>query len=241
MRWRRYEARPPAAASVGLQTGDAEDYSDPDFPLGMLRVFGTLIAKGTEKDRILFTNMEDDGEGDNWGAVQICSDKNKSAFAFCTFEYARGVVNIELEDGQTVNATGALSFIDCGGTVENCVFRGSWAGLNAKGESQVKVRFSDFVANKYGMESNGDAKILLNSCIVYGNENGFFINQEGGVTLSYCFVEKGSLHENAEDVKGNILNKKSPLFKDEDEGDFRLDKKSPCLKKGEGNKNIGAY
>jgi hypothetical protein len=227
---------------VRFQTGENEDFSDPDFPLGMLRVFGSVVAKGTIKDRILFTHLEEDGEDDRWGAIQMCSNKATSVFSYCILEYARGVVNIYLEESdETVNATGALSFINCKGTVENCVIRHSWAGVNAKGASQVKVRSCNILFNEYGVESNMGAKISIISSILYGNENGFFINEENGVSLSYCFVEKGAWHENVRSVEGNIRNQSDPLFKDVDNDDYRLQKNSPCIKKGEGGKNMGIF
>ena len=227
---------------VRFQTGDAEDYSESDFPLGMLRVFGTIVAKGTIKDPIVFTHLEDDEEDDQWGAVHVCSSQSNSVFSYCKFEYARGVVNIPVEDSDNnINATGAVSFYNCGGLVENCLIRYSWAGVNAKGKSKVKVRFCNILDNKYGLESNTGAKITVSSCILDDNETGFFLNEDNAISLSYCFVESGSWHDRLKDGGNNIKDEDDAMFKNKDENDFRLSKKSPCNKKGEGGKNIGMY
>lgn len=227
---------------IRLQTGEIEDYGDTDFQLGMFRVYGTIIAKGTKNEPIVFTHQEGDGEDDRWGTIQVFSDKNESVFSYCTLEYARGVVNMPAPGSEDIdNATGAVSFVECDGLVEFCVIRKSWAAVNAKHGSKVTVNNCTVLSNNYGLEANTGGKMLVASCILYDNETGFFINEVGGIKMTASFVQDGQWDDNIKDGGKNIQDEDDPKFKNFDDGDFTLTKKSPCRKKGVGGKNMGAF
>jgi hypothetical protein len=222
---------------------ELETFGSGKFKLGMMRVRGNLVAKGTPEERILFTRLEQEDLKDPfWGAIQVCASLGESVFSHCTFEYANGVLNIPTGENEVQeNATGALSFIECGGTVDNCVFRFNWAAINAKHGATVKVNYCTIVDNKYAIEANEDSKVKVVACIFYDNLDGFFINEDNDIEMTYSFVQEGKWDDNILDNQFNNRRGGNPLFKAPKKGDYSLAKKSPCKNKGPGGKNIGAF
>jgi hypothetical protein len=229
---------------VRFVTGDNREYNEEDFALGFLRVYGTLKAEGTEKEPILFTR---DGDEGLWGCIHINSFNKKSTLKWCVIEYAHYIREVVDEGtGDYDNSTGAISFYGSGGRVENCVIRNSWAAINAKNGSQPIVSHCTIVDNEYALESNasgfhGATKIKADNCILHFNQNGFFISEEGGVSLAYSYVDKDQWDDNIDDKGNNIPEGEGPQFIDLAKKDYRLKKKSPCRKKGKDGTNMGAF
>jgi hypothetical protein len=230
---------------VRFATSEERDYSSDDFEMGILRVFGTLKAVGSQTDPILFTR---DGRRGQWGCIHIQSGNKKSLIKWCIVEYSHYIQGLvfDPDDESTDNSTGAISFYGSGGRVENCVIRNSWAAINAKNGASPVIDHCTIVENEYALESNADGprgttKIKASNCILHGNENGFFITESDGVSLAYTFVDEGQWDDNIEDGGNNIKKGKDPLFEDMDDENYKLKKKSPCRKKGADRTNMGAY
>jgi hypothetical protein len=229
---------------IRFLTSDNREYNDEGFEMGLLRVYGTLKAEGTEKEPILFTRDGDEGQ---WGCIHIISMNKKSTLKWCIVEYAHYIREV-VDDGSGDydNSTGAISFYGSGGRVENCVIRNSWAAINAKNGAQPVVSHCTIVDNEYALESNADGsngttRIKVDNCILHFNNNGFFISETDGVSLSYTYVDKDQWDENIEDKGNNIREGMGPQFVDLNKQDYRLKKKSPCRKKGKEGTNMGAY
>jgi hypothetical protein len=222
---------------------EQEEFGNGSFKLGMLRVRGLLIAKGTPEERILFTRLEqEDLKEAVWGTIQVCAVSGKSEFVHCNFEYANGVIEVPTGESEVKeNATGALSFIECAGLVENCLFRLNWAGINAKHGSVLDIKYCTIVENKYSIEANEDSRIKARGCLFYDNIDGFFVNDRNDLELSYSFVQNGQWDDNIYDAQNNVRKGDNPKFNNPKKGDYSLSKKSPCLAKGEKGKNVGAF
>jgi len=223
---------------VKFKTGTDRDYTNDGvksrtFDVGFLRVKGTLIAKGSKKKFITFTH---DNNG-TWGNVCVNSNKSESFFQYCKFEYSyylRGVIPGD-------NATGSLTFIGCGGTVQNCIFANNgWTAFNCKQSASPTFTNNVIYNNEYAIECNTGSSPFIQNCIIWNNRNGFYVNGNSKPKISYSLTQDSNLPDAAIDEGYNILNK-NPMFKDERNNNFSLKKESPCIKTGKKGEAMRAY
>ena len=213
-----------------FKTGENREFNEDTFDLGFLRVNGVIIAEGTKSDPICFTRNDTTGF---WGNIYVNSKASGISFKYCRIEYSYYVRNI-IKDG---NSTGALTFNNSKGDVSNCLFvYNGWTGFNCKNGATPHVEFCTFYGNEYGIECNTDSKPIFNSVIVWKNNNCFYFNSDAAPTFINSLVQK-EFPEGVKDGGSNLI-AVDPLF--ESTESFVLAKNSPCLKKGNDGKNIGA-
>jgi hypothetical protein len=221
---------------VKFKTGTDRDYRidgilNSGFNVGFLRVNGKIIAEGSKKDRILFTQ---NGPG-NWGNVFIDSQSAGILFKYCIFEgsyYIRGITEFD-------NATGALSFYNASGLVEFCTFRNNgWTAVNCKQFAAPVFKNLTIVGNNYGVECNSNSSPKIINTIIWNNTTAFYINGEAMPQFSYCLIQGYSM--DALYDKGNNIFGRDPGFKNANNNDYSLTSVSPCNESGEAGSDIGA-
>lgn len=212
---------------VQFKVGTNRDYRmddelNPDFNVGFLRVNGTIIAKGTPKQMVVFTSY---GMG-YWGNVCLFnSDKN--IFEYCQFSNAYYIRYVTPSD----NATGALSFNNAKGVVKNCLFSlNGWTAINCKKGSQPKLSNVTIVDNKYGVECNSDSKPEIENSILWSNDEAFYINGGASLTLKNSSIQVEQFPEGGIDQGGNTLGT-NPMFVNSENKDYHLQKISPLFGK----------
>ncbi len=225
---------------VKFKTGEDRDYSNDGvisktFNLGFLRVNGTLKAEGKKKKLIKFTRFGGTGF---WGNISFNSRSKENILKYCWIDasyYMRGVII-----GSGDNATGAVSFFNSTGRVENCLFiENGWTALNCKEGSNPIFKNNTVVGNQYAIECNtGSSPEIINS-IIWTNSNAFYVNGESHPRISYSIIQGSGLVEDMKDGGNNIFGI-APEFVDPSTGDYSIKSNSPALKKGEGGENIGA-
>ncbi len=117
----------------------------------------------------------------------------------------------------------------------NIIWSNSY-GIHCK-RSKTEISNNTIVLNKkYGIfiEDNSDAKVY--SSIIWKNATATKA-KNSTLLLGYCLINNSS-ELNFENI-ANIFNA-DPLFYNEEESDFRLTKKSPCIRKGRGGCDIGS-
>lgn len=215
---------------VQFKTGENREFSEETFDLGFLRVNGKIVANGTKKSPILFTRNDTTGF---WGNVYVNSKATGISFQYCRFEYTyyvRGII-------KDANSTGALTFNDSKGDVTNCLFvNNGWTGFNCKEGATPNVSYCTFYKNEYGIECNSKSNPAFSSIIVWDNQNCFYINGDSKPTFTYSLIQQEFPEDLVND--GTNLIAIDPLFESTDT--FVLAKNSPCVKKGENGKNMGA-
>ncbi len=218
---------------IKFKVGTNRDYWDnPDFDLGFLRVNGQLIAKGRKRKMITFTRS---GSYGYWGNIFIDTEDDKSLLKWCKVEYSFYVRSIISND----NATGSISFHKSKGTVENClIVNNGWTGINCKKGSAPLIKNTTIYNNNYGLECNSDSKPNVINTIIWGNNTTLYINGGSKPSISYSLIKKSSLPFSVND-KGNNIFVVDPVFVSPKNGDYRLQKNSPCAKSGKGG-YIGA-
>ena len=221
-----------AGTVIEFATGDNTDFRDSrgnynyKFDVGFLRVNGTLKASGKRNKMILFTHENKYGK---WG--NIVFDKSQNIYMnYCKIEFSHYIRNVVVDD----NSTGALSFINCSGTIKNSIITQSWSGINAKQKSSPKIVNCIIIKNKYGIEVNSKSKVKVINSIIWQNKTQFYINAQAAIIISYSFVQSKDLI-NGFYSKGNLISGDSPKITD----NLKLKTGSPCSKAGENGVNIG--
>ncbi|MBN3034635.1 MAG: hypothetical protein JW861_03560 [Bacteroidales bacterium] len=213
---------------VKFRTGDVHDYIEDGFKCGFLRVNGTLVAKGKAGKMIRFTRESSSGY---WGNVYINSRAQGNIVEYCRFEYAYYVRTIIPDD----NATGALTFNNATGQVNNCLFMyNGWTAINCKNDAFPKITNCTLVANEYGIECNSSSFPTIINTIIWNNENGAYINGEAEPRIMFSLYQDDELPDGFED-KGNNLLGMDPRLTPE----LRLSEGSPCLKAGMKGMDMG--
>lgn len=218
---------------VRFMTGYNSDYSESGFDVGMLRVRGVLEALGTPEDMITFTR---EGEEGNWGVIFLENESEPSELAYCTISYSKWVKNIVLDD----NATAAVTFFRSVGTVRNSVIQHSWAGVNAKRGAKPNCYHNVFVKNKYGIESNSRSLPEVYNSIFWNNDDAFFLTDGGSVKLSHSLISDPEIESEVQNGGKNIFDK-NPRFMNPLREDYHLAPGSPCIRKGQGGVDMGAF
>ncbi|MFN8258682.1 MAG: right-handed parallel beta-helix repeat-containing protein [Bacteroidales bacterium] len=225
---------------VKFKTGEDRDYTvdgnkSSTFNVGFLRVNGTIKAEGSKNKLIKFTRFGGNGY---WGNIAINSRSSNNLLKYCWFEaayYMRGVIT---ETGD--NATGAISFYNSTGTVENCLFiNNGWTAFNCKEGSNPLFKNNTVVGNQYAIECNSGSSPVIKNTIIWTNSSAFYVNGESHPKISYSLIQGSSLIEGMKDDGNNIFGT-SPMFKDQAGNNFNIDSGSPAYKKGENGQNIGA-
>lgn len=219
---------------VQFKTGENRDYSESSFDAGFLRVNGTLIAKGKAKKMILFTRK---GMLGKWGVIQINDRTNESVLLYCKVEHSHYIRNIVEGD----NATGAISVYKSSPEISNCVLVNNfWVGINCKENSTPLIKNNTIAGNKYGIECNTGSSPKVVNTIIWRNETAFYLNGGSTPKLSYSLVNENPAKYGLADDGTNLVGE-NPLFADEQNGDYKLKKNSPCKGKASDGGNIGAF
>ncbi len=219
---------------VRFKTGDVHDYDKYSrSEIGFLRVNGRLVAKGSEDNLIYFTR---DGAYGNWGVIYMNTGNKDNLLMYCKVEYAYFIRSIIPTD----NATAGISFNACSGAVLNClVVNNGWNGINCKNSANPVLMNNTLVGNKYAIECNTSSTPTIINTIFYSNDESFYINGGAKPLISYSLLQN-ALPLDVSDLGNNIIGL-DPKFVDRWNGNFRLQDDSPCIGKGKGGKNMGAY
>lgn len=224
---------------VKFKTGTQRDYRmggyiNKNFDLGFLRVRGKLVAKGKKKKLIVFTRDENYGY---WGNVFFNSGKSNNELKYCKIEASYYIRSITMND----NATGAFTFLNSIGKVENClIVNNGWTGLNCKQGGNPLFVNNTVYGNNYGIECNTESSPTILNCIIWDNKTASYINNNNNKpSLQNSLYQENYIPRDYENKGGNITGK-DPLFKDARNGDFRLKSNSPCKKAGINGGYIGA-
>lgn len=220
---------------VKFKVGDDRDYRygddlNPYFNVGFLRVEGTLIAKGKKNKMITFTHNENSGY---WGNV-VFINSNDNELKYCHFEFSYYIRLVTPSD----NGTGAISFINSRGTVENCLFaKNGWTAINCKQGSNPKINNCTITDNNYGIECNSKSVPKITNSIIWKNKTtDLYVNGSSMPHLSYSLLTNYGMPEGVANDGKNISGKDPKL-----DSKYKLKKGSPCEKAGNNKKNIGAF
>lgn len=236
-----------------------KDFWINSLKVGMIRIYGKLIASGTLKEPILFTRADAYG---NWGAIVFIDSKKENVLKHCKIEFGGSLQIIKNNPYPGTpypisSYDGAVSFINSDAMLSNCIINNNaYNGITVYGkspsfidpENKSGVRGSSnpgidhctIVNNKYsGLFYMSNPLISINSSIFWNNNDAFNVNGTYYSDISYSLIQGNGFSKEYESIGRNILNK-NPLFKDIEHMDFRLNEDSPCIGNGVDGSDIGA-
>lgn len=250
--------------TIKLKTSYNDDYSSPKFDIGFLRINGRLIAEGTIIEPIIFTRYKDTKYGsDNWGTILFNTDYEDSIIEYCRIEYSNRVVNVLSE----INGFwGAISFYKSKAIIKNNIFinntyaaiscinsspniinnfiinrnHKAFAGIHCKNLSYPKIINNTIVCqNGRAIVCYNSVPVVLNSIIFVNGNSGSRVFPQYRPNILFSLIKTNKTREIYRDMGNNII-EEDPQFVNINNNNFKLKEKSPCLRAGYKNMDIGA-
>lgn len=152
----------------------------PYYPEAELIVRGKIIAKGTEREAIVFTSKEIDARPKDWGAINLLGCEGNQ-FEYCKILFAYNGIH-----GHGAEAT-----------ITHCEFAKNGVGISCKMEDEspevpwygkisvMKITYNKFLKNKGAIglrNSNGE---ISHNLIEDNKFFGIFPKEKAGVHISY--------------------------------------------------------
>lgn len=190
------------------------------------KVFGLLIAEGTNGDSITFSaNNQDKG----WGGIQFENADKNCELSYCIFEDGKSVSDLmdhvaSSDLYEFKNILGKLNIAEFGGAIrcinsslviEGCTFRGNEAdhsggAIFACEDSDLQIRgcsFSKNIANRYGggALAGWHSKIVMEGCSFFENSASKFAG--GAIDIehsSILYLTKSFIYNNTAFSGGGI-------------------------------------
>lgn len=172
--------------------------------VGVMLVFGEIIAEGTITDSIYF---ERTGEG-SWGSLSILNNDSVTCiFRYCNVSFGR---TIQAPPGGTGYVAG-LRFSGTNGIIENSLFENNPSGIGW-GNCEMVFRNCIVRNNSTGIHS-GNSNSLIENNWVYNNQETGISSHNSNSMISNNIVE-GSYHgvicyETNDTVRDNIIRNNS--------------------------------
>ncbi len=241
--------------TLQFKTGDTINYRSEVFELGFLRVNGTIIAKGTEDNPVIFTRK---GSTGMWGIIFLEETKTNNIFEHCRFQHSYRIENL-IND---MFFRGVISLYASNAHIAHNVFLHNRNSVFLSSYSDAQIRYNVMYDNEYNgiyCEENSSPHIINNTIlncrhagicliqnsnpvivnnIIWGNKRAFYAILSNP-KVSYSLIQENSLDYFIKDQGNNILGKK-PDFVSLKNLDFSLSPGSPCIDSGLDGKDIGA-
>nr|NQU92004.1 right-handed parallel beta-helix repeat-containing protein [Bacteroidota bacterium] len=250
------EATIPQGKTLTVEPGvEVRFNTEPD---GYLRVYGKLIAQGTESSEILFTR---DGAEGNWGEIHFYDSANDSSLMqYCTIEYANRLfvdhamptfknilvtnnvsngISIDNGNPKFINSAitgngGAGFYLDYSNPkIIGCLISNNGAdGVHCHANSDPGIINSTIVNNDgtgvYAWQYNSYP--YLKNSILWGN-NVSVGGSAGGVNVYYSLIEEPTMPPRGIDQGNNIFGY-AVHFENPSTDIFELLYNSPCIESG---------
>lgn len=172
----------------------------PYYPQAELIIRGRLIARGTDKKRIVFTSAEVDARPSDWGAINFLgSEGNVVSFAKVLFAYngihAHGAA-VEVSDCEFAKNGVGISFkseeetpdVPWFGkgsdlTITRCTITGNKGGIGLR-NSKAKITRNVIRDNKFfGIWPKEKVDAVITENEITSNKKGVYLFQTQGMTL----------------------------------------------------------
>ncbi len=238
-----------AGVEVRFKTGTNDDYLNPGFDLGFLRISGKLTAKGSAQQPIVLTR---DGSTGRWGNLLFDTTADSSStLKYCRINYASQV----LHASGWLEFSGAVSVYKSYVNIENCLISNNFTdGLfcdNASprivnclitdnghngfiGTNYANPQFINctFSGNpQYAIDCGYNSSLTVSNSILWGNGTSFAGNLTSAPKILYSLVEESTLPAGAENLGGNLFTL-NPRFADTTGQDYALQSNSFCINSG---------
>jgi len=119
-------------------------------------VEGRIVARGTEKNKIVFTSASEKPEAKDWAYVMVLAAGPDNIFEHCEFQYAFTGLQIQYSNAK----------------ITDCFFNKNYEGLRFN-SSNLAVEHNSFLNNNVGIGFAGlDGKVIIRNNIISNNNVG---------------------------------------------------------------------
>lgn len=119
-------------------------------------VEGRIVARGTEKNKIVFTSASEKPEAKDWAYVMVLAAGPANTFEYCEFHYAFTGLQIQYSNAK----------------ITDCFFNKNHEGLRFN-SSNLVVEHNSFLNNDVGIGFAGlDGKVIIRNNIISNNNVG---------------------------------------------------------------------
>ncbi len=178
------------------------DIDSPYYPQAELIIRGRLIAKGTDKEKIIFTSAEIDARPADWGAVNFLGS-NDNVIKFCRFMFAYNGVHahgssVQISNSEFVKNGVGISFkseeetpgVEWYGKRSNVQISNNIISRNKGGigfrNSDALIMHNEISDNKFfGIFPKEDIRADISENDITGNKKGIYLYQARGIILSH--------------------------------------------------------
>jgi len=197
---------------------------------GYMTVYGTLIARGTEADTIVFTKAGNTGW---WGMIHLTNEANpENPFEYCKMEYASYMI-IDPENDKEI---AGLSFDGMDGTVQNSSFFKNVYAIRCDSSDVIitqntfydqdvndivlgpgsasQISFNSFDGDSYyaidGSNGEGCEPVIDHNTFAYYYHYGIYLDHAIGATISdntieNCYGEGISINNSTAIIDSNMI------------------------------------
>ncbi|MBI5203470.1 MAG: hypothetical protein HZA11_00965 [Nitrospirae bacterium] len=164
---------------------------------GELIIEGRIIARGTKKDRIIFTSAEEKPDAKDWSYLLFLATGSDSILDYCEFRYAFSGLQIHYSNAK----------------VSNCFFEKNNEGLRYN-RSNVVIEHNNFLDNEIGIRFvRLEGKAVINDNMISKNNVGILFMQPHGKTVNFYMEQPVSGIELPVIVNNNIYNNNDYNYK----------------------------
>lgn len=175
------------------------DIVSPYYPEAELIVRGKIIAKGTSKDKIVFTSQEVDARPKDWGAINLLGSEG-NVFEYCKILFAYNAIHGHGSSAVVRYNEFAKNGVGISFKMEEETKDAPWFGK----ESNMEIIGNRFYKNKGGIGFRNSSGVISHNLIEGNKFFGIFPKEKANALISYNQVtenKKGIYLYQAQGVK----------------------------------------
>ena len=123
---------------------------------GGIVVEGTIIARGTKRDRIIFASAAERPEKKDWSYIMVLTAESGNIFEYCEVHHAFTGIQIQYSNAK----------------ITDCLFKNNHEGLRFR-RAHLTAEYNNFLDNALGIGFAGlDGRIVITNNEISGNDVG---------------------------------------------------------------------
>jgi hypothetical protein len=162
---------------------------------GEIMVEGRIIARGTSRDRIIFTSAEKIPKAKDWSYVLLLATGADNIFGYCEFQYAFSGLQVHYSNAN----------------VTDCLFDKNYEGIRFS-RTNIIMQYNSFLSNDIGLRYTMlEGKVIIENNLVSNNNVGVLFRRQHVNAVD--FDEMPKVSEQPLFRNNNIYNNREYNFK----------------------------
>ena len=129
---------------------------------GEIMVEGRIIARGTSRDRIIFTSAEKMPKAKNWSYILLLATGADNIFEYCEFQYAFSGLQVHYSNAK----------------VTDCLFHKNYEGIRFS-RTNIVMQYNGFLNNDVGLRYTMlEGKVIIENNVISNNNVGVLFRRQ---------------------------------------------------------------